>query len=91
MKPVTKIIVAAFAGLILSLSVAFTPDYFEISKQLDIFTTIFKEVNLYYVDETQPGKLMDEAIESMLSSLDPYTNYIPEEMVEDYKIQTTGH
>ena len=91
MKPITKIFVAAFAGVILSLSVAFTPDYFEISKQLDIFTTIFKEVNLYYVDETQPGKLMDEAIESMLKSLDPYTNYIPEEMVEDYKIQTTGH
>ncbi len=91
MKPITKIFVAAFAGIVLSLSVAYVPDYFEISKQIDIFTTIFKEVNLYYVDETQPGELMDEAIESMLQSLDPYTNYIPEEMVEDYKIQTTGH
>lgn len=91
MKPITKFFVAAFAGLVLSFSVAYVPDYFEISKQIDIFTTIFKEVNLYYVDETQPGELMDEAIESMLQSLDPYTNYIPEEMVEDYKIQTTGH
>lgn len=91
MKPITKIFVAAFAGVVLSFSVAYVPDYFEISKQIDIFTTIFKEVNLYYVDETQPGELMDEAIESMLASLDPYTNYIPEEMVEDYKIQTTGH
>ena len=91
MRPITKIFLAAFAGITLSISVAYVPDYFEISKQIDIFTTIFKEVNLYYVDETQPGELMDEAIESMLGSLDPYTNYIPEEMVEDYKIQTTGH
>lgn len=77
--------------IVLSISVAYTPDYFEISKQLDIFTNVFKEVNLYYVDETEPGELMDEAIVSMLSSLDPYTNYIPEERVEDYKIQTTGN
>ncbi len=70
---------------------AFTPDYFEISKQLDIFSNVFKEVNLYYVDETEPGELMEEAITEMLSSLDPYTNYIPEERVEDFKIQTTGN
>ena len=91
MRSITKIALATFTAVVLSLSVAYVPDYFEISKQIDIFTTIFKEVNLYYVDETQPGELMDEAIESMLKSLDPYTNYIPEEMVEDYKIQTTGH
>lgn len=91
MKFMKRITVALLAAVTLSLSVAYVPDYFEISKQIDIFTTIFKEVNLYYVDETQPGELMDEAIESMLQSLDPYTNYIPEEMVEDYKIQTTGH
>lgn len=91
MRSITKISLATITAVFLSVSVAYVPDYFEISKQIDIFTTIFKEVNLYYVDETQPGELMDEAIESMLHSLDPYTNYIPEEMVEDYKIQTTGH
>ncbi len=91
MKNITKYTLGALAGIALTASVAYTPDYFEISKQLDIFTNVFKEVNLYYVDETQPGQLMDEAVNSMLGSLDPYTNYIPEEMVEDFKIQTTGN
>ncbi|MDZ7848204.1 MAG: S41 family peptidase [Owenweeksia sp.] len=91
MKKITKYTIGLFAAAALAVSVAYTPNYFEISKQLDIFTSIFKEVNLYYVDETQPGELMTEAIESMLYSLDPYTTYIPEERVEDYKIQTTGH
>lgn len=65
-------------------------NYFEINKQLDIFTNIFKEINLYYVDETQPQELMETAIKSMLQSLDPYTNYIRETEVEDFRIQTTG-
>ncbi len=65
-------------------------NYFEINKQLDIFTNVFKEINLYYVDEAEPSKLMDEAIISMLKSLDPYTNYIRESEVENFKIQTTG-
>lgn len=76
------------AGLFATL--AFTPNYFEISKQLELFTNVFKEVSLYYVDDTQPGELAEEAINSMLSTLDPYTNYIPEEAVEDYRIQQTG-
>ncbi len=91
MKKLLKTVALLSLGAVAALTFAFKPDYFEISKQLDIFTSVFKEVNLYYVDETQPGELMDEAIGSMLSSLDPYTNYIPEEMVEDYKIQTTGN
>ena len=91
MSKIKKIVLGIGVCVALVVSVAYTPDYFEISKQLDIFTNVFKEVNLYYVDETEPGELMDEAIVSMLSSLDPYTNYIPEERVEDYKIQTTGN
>lgn len=90
MKKIAKLSFAALAAIALIISVAFRPDYFEISKQLDIFTNVFKEVSLYYVDETQPGELMTEAVNSMLESLDPYTNYIPEERVEDFKIQTTG-
>lgn len=77
--------------LVLLISVAYRPDYFEISKQLDIFTNVFKEVSLYYVDDTEPGELAEDAINAMLSSLDPYTNYIPEEAVEDFKIQQTGN
>ncbi len=91
MKKITKLSLASLVGVLLIFSVAFKPDYFEISKQLDIFTNVFKEVSLYYVDETQPGELMTEAMESMLESLDPYTTYIPEERVEDFKIQTTGN
>lgn len=80
-------------GLILLLvfSFAYRPDYFEISKQLDIYTSVFKEVSLYYVDDTDPGELTQEAINSMLAGLDPYTNYIPEEAVEDFKIRQTGN
>lgn len=63
---------------------------FEIVKNLDIFATLFKEVNAYYVDEIHPDQLMRTGITSMLSSLDPYTNYIPEDDIEDYRTITTG-
>jgi carboxyl-terminal processing protease len=63
---------------------------FEISKNLDIYTTLFRELNANYVDEINPGDLMQKGIESMLESLDPYTVYIPESRVEDYKLITTG-
>ena len=52
-------------------------NYFEISKQLEILNSVFRELNIYYVDELQPGALMDEAIDAMVTSLDPYTVYYP--------------
>lgn len=64
--------------------------YFDIAKNLDIFATLFKEVNTYYVDEVTPGKLVKTGIDAMLKSLDPYTNYISEDDVEDFRTQTTG-
>ena len=64
--------------------------YFDIAKSLDIFATLFKEVNAYYVDEVEPRKLIQTSIEGMLESLDPYTDYIPEEDLEAFSIQTTG-
>ena len=64
--------------------------YFEISKNLEIFTELYKELNIYYVDDTQPGKLMKTGIDAMLNSLDPYTQYIPESDMEDYRFMTTG-
>lgn len=72
------------------LSFSFVDNYFEISKNLDIFATLFRELNMYYVDETKPGELMKKGIDSMLESLDPYTNYIPESEIEDYRFMTTG-
>ena len=64
--------------------------YFDIAKSLDIFATLFKEVNAYYVDEVEPKKLIQTGIQGMLESLDPYTDYIPEEDLEAFSIQTTG-
>lgn len=64
--------------------------YFEIARNLDIFATLFKEVNTFYVDEVDPEKTIRTGIEAMLSSLDPYTNYIPEEDMEAYSLMITG-
>ena len=64
--------------------------YFDIAKSLDIFATLFKEVNAYYVDEVEPQKLIRHGIEGMLESLDPYTDYIPEDELETFQITTTG-
>lgn len=63
---------------------------FEIMKNLDIYSSLIKELNQDYVDEINPGDLTEKAIEAMLESLDPYTNFIPESQVEDYKFITTG-
>ena len=63
---------------------------FEVGKNLDIFSTTYKELNINYVDEIQPGELMETAIDAMLKSLDPYTVYIPESEIEDVKFITTG-
>ncbi|OUS01600.1 peptidase S41 [Flavobacteriales bacterium 33_180_T64] len=69
---------------------AFKSDFFEIAKQIEIFTTLFKELNMNYVDETNPGDLMDTAIKSMLKDLDPYTNYYNEQDVEASRINNAG-
>jgi carboxyl-terminal processing protease len=64
--------------------------FFEVSKNLDIFTTLYKELNTYYVDELQPDKLVQTGVDEMCNSLDPYTDYITEENMADYRTQTTG-
>src|ERR1044071_5131898 len=64
--------------------------YFDIAKSLDIFATLFKEVNAYYVDDVDPEKLIRKGIDGMLQSLDPYTDYIPEDEMESFRISTTG-
>ncbi|MFZ7116199.1 MAG: S41 family peptidase [Bacteroidota bacterium] len=80
------VIVSAIAGGSF-LSYSFVEDYyFEVGKNLDIYTTLFRDVNIYYVDSIQPGELMKKGIDAMLSTLDPYTVYIPESEIEDYKM-----
>lgn len=92
MKKQLKKIITGIAILLATFSfTAFTEtNYFEISKNLDIFATLFRELNIYYVDDADPGELIKTGIDAMLESLDPYTNFIPEAKMEDYKIMTTG-
>lgn len=85
-----KIIIPIIAIVALLGTVSFQSDFFEIAKQIEIFTTLFKEVNMNYVDETNPAELMDNAIEGMLEGLDPYTKYWTEQEVEDAKISRSG-
>jgi len=65
---------------------AYNSDYFEIAKQVEIFSTLFKEINMNYVDETNPAELMQEGIKYMLKSLDPYTTYLTEQDVESARM-----
>ncbi|MEZ5041099.1 MAG: S41 family peptidase [Saprospiraceae bacterium] len=64
--------------------------YFEILKNIEIFTNLYKEVNTYYVEDIDPGKLMRTGIDAMMESLDPYTNYISESDIEGYRFMTEG-
>ncbi len=87
-----KIALFSLPIIVLAL-LSFTPPaerYFEIAKNLDIFASLFKEVNALYVDEINPNKLIRTGIDAMLNSLDPYTNYIAEDEVEDYRTLNTG-
>lgn len=88
-------IIALLSGLVLVLGTCTLLSFddhrdFEITKNLDIYYTLFNELNANYVDKIDPAKLIKTSIDKMLESLDPYTNYIPESKMEDYKFMTTG-
>jgi len=85
-----KYVLPAVAVGFLFVGASFKDDFFEIAKQIEIFTTLYKTVNTNYVDETNPGQLMDKAIKSMLEDLDPYTVYFNEQDVAKFKINNTG-
>ncbi|MEJ2883785.1 S41 family peptidase [Pedobacter sp. GR22-6] len=70
-----------------SLSWSFREDLFQVSKNLDIFAALYKEVSVNYVEETSPSDLMRTGIDAMLDGLDPYTEYVPESEIEDYKLK----
>jgi carboxyl-terminal processing protease len=78
------VLVVAVSGL------ALNNNYFELSKHMEIFSNVYREINTYYVDEVDPAKLMKTGIDAMLKSLDPYTDYIPESEIENFKFMTTG-
>jgi carboxyl-terminal processing protease len=85
-----KIIILTSVVTVFFVGAGFKSDFFEIAKQIEIFTTLFKELNMNYVDETNPAELMDTAIKNMLEDLDPYTRYLNEQDVEEYKIKNAG-
>ncbi len=85
-----KFILPVLAVLIFFSTTAFKNDFFEIAKQIEIFTTLFKEINMNYVDDTNPANLMDTAIKSMLDDLDPYTQFYNEQDVEAARINNAG-
>ncbi len=85
-----KIIIPVLASGFLFGAVSFKDDFFEIAKQIEIFTEVFKAVNMNYVDQTNPGDLMTKSIRAMLADLDPYTNYFNEADVIKFKINNTG-
>ena len=78
------IILASFAWF------GFAEDLFEVTKNLEVFNSLYKELNIAYVDDTDPGDLITVGIDAMLKSLDPYTVYIPESRMEDFRFMTTG-
>lgn len=85
------IIAAVLIGIFSFGFVSYKDQDFEIIKNMDIYYTMFRELNLFYVEETDPGELIKTSIDGMLKSLDPYTVYIPESKIEDYRFMTTGH
>lgn len=85
-----RVLVPILAVTFLIVGSSFKSDFFEIAKQIEIFTTLFKELNMNYVDETNPAELMDTAIKNMLNELDPYTKFLNEQDVEAYKINNAG-
>jgi len=90
-KKMRLLVVAVIAiGGYAFLSFSFTDNYFEISKNLDIMTSVLRELDLHYVDTINPGQLMKTGIDAMLETLDPYTDYIPESEIEDFRFMTTG-
>ncbi len=70
--------------------IASSNDDFKLVKSLEIYYSLFRELNLFYVDETNPEKLVENSIEGMLKELDPYTTYIPETDSENFNFMTTG-
>lgn len=94
LKMITKLkkryIIPLVVSGFLFVGASFKDDFFEVAKQIEIFTTLFKTVNQNYVDQVSPPELMDKAIKSMLADLDPYTNYFNEQDVVKFKINNTG-
>ncbi len=74
----------------LFLTFSFKSKFFEVAKQIEIYNTLFKELNMYYIDEINPAELTNKSIKNTLKNLDPYTNFYNEQDVEDAKMRREG-
>ena len=90
MKRVRNSIIIILSAICLIAASKSDDDYFEISKNLRIMASVYEKLNSNYVDELLPGKIMKTGINAMLKSLDPYTVYISESEIEDFRFATTG-
>ena len=90
MKRVRNSIIIILSAICLIAASKSDDDYFEISKNLRIIASVYEKLNSNYVDELLPGKIMKTGINAMLKSLDPYTVYISESEIEDFRFATTG-
>lgn len=90
MKRIKNTVVIFSLVIMSTFLLAFKSDFFEVAKQMEIYTTLFKELNLYYIDEINPAELTEKAINEMLNDLDPYTRYYDEQGVEEVKINSSG-
>ena len=87
---IKKKLLLVFAIGAIFLSFSFKSNFFEVAKQLEIYATLFKELNLYYIDEINPAEFTNKAIKNTLKELDPYTNYFDEQEVEEARIRREG-
>ena len=90
MKKIKQFSLIAVLITVLTVSVGYKSDFFEVAKQIEIYTMLFKELNMYYIDETNPAQLTEKAIDNMLKNLDPYTRYYDEQGVEMARINAAG-
>ena len=90
MKKAIKVLLLVILSLTISSSQKTDEDYFEISKNLKLMASVYEKLNSFYVDEILPGRVMKKGIDAMLKSLDPYTVYISEAQIEDFRFTTTG-
>ena len=90
MNRMKKTIIIGSLALLSTVFFAFKSDFFEVAKQMEIYTTLFKELNMYYIDEINPAELTESAINNMLEELDPYTRYYDEQGVEEVRINSSG-
>src|SRR3984957_14932071 len=79
------LLVAGMLALVL-VTFGFRDDLFQLAKNLDVFASVYKEVNINYVDDINSAKMLKSGIDAMLDGLDPYTEFVPESEIEEYKL-----